>query len=73
MTFIDGSTYEGSWKSGRFHGTGTLTFGETSMLNLARSENGSLSNLVTGESIGEQHEASANDLQYAGSKKFNNS
>lgn len=38
MTFIDGSVFEGSWKTGKFHGIGNLTFGASSMLLLADKE-----------------------------------
>jgi len=33
MTFIDGTTYEGSWLEGKFHGQGSLSYNETNLLN----------------------------------------
>ena len=36
MTFIDGSTYEGNWKAGKFHGIGTLVIGDAAMYQLDR-------------------------------------
>lgn len=48
LAFIDGSTYEGGWKNGKFHGIGTLTYGESSTSNLSRSD-GSLDIVVNGE------------------------